>query len=178
MRLSTSEKHTSGLSRRQSVLDTINKESSRQHVSNRKGLKPIKILLLGQEVYPPLTTDHLKLKMQLAPVGQVEAALISKIPPVPSQSDHQEIDGGQKNEIRRVVVLYSAEDVVHSWIKTVDTYKIVLKPYRASTVAESGCTPLPLRLFVHAALLIKHLLNLAEVMQTSIFWGEKRTCWR
>ncbi|KAI5992267.1 hypothetical protein EDC04DRAFT_2543341, partial [Pisolithus marmoratus] len=125
------------------VSDTIDEEFSRQRVSNRKGPKPIKILLLGaqlnmvhqltdcfclfraekvywrsiiqlnvaqsvltipdivsrahavshsfssrssssqsssgHEVYPPLTTDHLKLKMRLAPLGQVEAALISKI---------------------------------------------------------------------------------------------------
>ncbi|KAI5988885.1 hypothetical protein EDC04DRAFT_2614478 [Pisolithus marmoratus] len=106
MRLSTSGNHTSGLSRRQSVLDTIDEEFSRQRVSDRKGPKPIKILLLahpasppqatshkllvptlGQEVYPPLTADHLKLKMRLAPLGQVEAALISKIPPFPSQSN-------------------------------------------------------------------------------------------
>ncbi|KAI6008500.1 hypothetical protein EDC04DRAFT_2610948 [Pisolithus marmoratus] len=104
MRLSTSENHASGLSRRQSVSDTIDEEFSRQRVSDRKGPKPIKILLLahpasppqatshkllvptlGQEVYPPLTADHLKLKMRLAPLGQVEAALISKIPPFPSR---------------------------------------------------------------------------------------------
>ncbi|KAI5994301.1 hypothetical protein EDC04DRAFT_2613235 [Pisolithus marmoratus] len=238
-RLSTSENHTSRLSRRQSVSDTIDKEFSRQHVSDRKGPKPIKILLLahpasppqatshkllvptlGQEVYPPLTADHLKLKMRLAPLGQVEGALISKIPPFPSwsnlpsrsfvppqsmhqlkfglderlkqdngrrgqseelrnsrydrlgrpTSDHQEIDGGRKNEIRRVAVLLSTYPNTIS-----QTYKIALKPYRAGAVTESGCTPSPLRLFVNAALLIEHLLNLADVMQTSVFWGEKRT---
>ncbi|KAI6008502.1 hypothetical protein EDC04DRAFT_2610950 [Pisolithus marmoratus] len=85
-------------------------------------------------------------------------------------SDHQEIDGGRKNEIRRVVVLLS------TYLNTISqTYKIALKPYRAGTVTESGCTPSPLRLFVNAALLIERLLNLADVMQTSVFRGEKRT---
>ncbi|KAI6021064.1 guanine nucleotide binding protein, alpha subunit [Pisolithus marmoratus] len=142
------------------VSDTIDEELSRQRVADRKGPKPIKILLLGQSEsdlqlmhspktfraekaywrsiiqlnvvqsilaysgyhiqsacshvshgssssfppsghkdYPPLTAEHLKLKMRLAPLGQVEAALIKKIlPPVCINSN-----SGWKSALSRIV---------------------------------------------------------------------------
>ena len=42
---------------------------------------PTKRLSASYKEYPPLTTEHLKLKMRLAPLLQVEAALVKKLLP-------------------------------------------------------------------------------------------------
>ncbi|KAI6008535.1 hypothetical protein EDC04DRAFT_2965098 [Pisolithus marmoratus] len=71
-------------------------------------------------------------------------------------------------------------DVLHSRIKTVDVsehrfsdLQDCAQTIQSRAVTESGCTPSPLRLFVNAALLIERLLNLADVMQTSVFRGRR-----
>ncbi|KAI6139637.1 guanine nucleotide binding protein, alpha subunit [Pisolithus thermaeus] len=157
------------------ISDTIDEELNRQRMADRKGPKPIKILLLGQSEsgksttlknlqlmhspktfraekaywrniiqlnvvqsihaildvisrahtashpftshspsshkdYPPLTADHLKLKMRLAPLTQVEAALIRKILPpgqvAPSEDSSMHevcVNSGWKSALSRLV---------------------------------------------------------------------------
>ncbi|KAG1819361.1 guanine nucleotide binding protein, alpha subunit [Suillus variegatus] len=93
------------------VSDAIDDELNKQRISEKKGPKAIKILLLGKSTtlknfqlmnspkafrseraswraviqlnveYPPLNPEHLKLKMRLAPLLQVEVALIKKLIP-------------------------------------------------------------------------------------------------
>lgn len=64
----------------------------------------------GHKDYPPLTADHLKLKMRLAPLTQVEAALLRKILP-PGQVSSKEdssmyevcVNSGWKGAFSRLV---------------------------------------------------------------------------
>ncbi|KAI6045255.1 G-protein alpha subunit-domain-containing protein [Pisolithus marmoratus] len=62
-------------------------QSSSGHVSH--GSSSSSFPPSGHKDYPPLTAEHLKLKMRLAPLGQVEAALIKKILP-PGQTSPAE----------------------------------------------------------------------------------------